>query len=162
MNPRSCGACGVVCGPGERCLAGVCVPQRQSPTEPIAVEPIAIQDTWFERGPALGGRLDGLAVTPALDKTLMLLAASPGGGVWQINESGGGTWSFPRHYAAGDYSFVHLEWDAVRPGRLYGVTPTRWAEPIGPRVAPPPTVTPSRSSSHDPILIAGTRARTTG
>lgn len=75
--------------------------------------------TWTERGPALGGRLTGIVATGTGGS--VLLVASPGGGVWR-STNGGASWTFPAHFGMGDYSFVHLEWDVVTPGRLYGLT----------------------------------------
>jgi hypothetical protein len=48
------------------------------------------------------------------------IAASPGGGIWR-SVNGGATWTFPVNYGRGDYSVVRLEWDAIRPGRLYAL-----------------------------------------
>ncbi len=75
--------------------------------------------TWSERGPALGGRLSAIV---AADPTgSILVAASPGGGVWR-SVDGGSTWTFPAQYGLGDNSAVHLEWDAVTRGRLFLLT----------------------------------------
>jgi hypothetical protein len=49
------------------------------------------------------------------------LAASPGGGVWRTVD-GGANWTFPSNDGAGDYSVVHLEWDAIHPGRLFALS----------------------------------------
>jgi hypothetical protein len=75
--------------------------------------------TWTEGGPAFGGRLDALAVADSVGNTLVV--ASPGGGVWRSTD-GGATWTFPAQYGLGDSSGVHLEWDAVTPGRLFLLT----------------------------------------
>jgi hypothetical protein len=76
--------------------------------------------TWSERGPALGGRLSAIVAVPGTNGSV-LIAASPGGGVWR-SVDGGASWTFPNNYGTGDFSVVHLEWDAVTPGRLYGLS----------------------------------------
>jgi hypothetical protein len=76
--------------------------------------------TWSEKGPTLGGRLSAIVAFPGSHGSV-LIVASPGGGVWR-SINGGATWTFPVNYGMGDYSVVHLEWDAVRTGRLYALS----------------------------------------
>jgi hypothetical protein len=86
----------------------------------LAASPLLAGSTapqWSERGPAFGGRLS--AIVSAGGNTLV--AASPGGGVWRSTD-GGKAWVFPAQYGLGDNSAVHLEWDAVTPGRLFLLT----------------------------------------
>ncbi len=120
VNPSNCGACGVVCEKGQRCRAGVCATiatENERPPDPIDVLPTAIQHTWYERGPELGGRLD--AIVDITDNRL--LVASPGGGVWR-SPNGAASWAFPLNYGYGDYSAVHLERDRINAARSFVVT----------------------------------------
>jgi len=76
--------------------------------------------TWSEKGPAIGGRLSAIVAVPGSSPTV-LLAASPGGGVWRSVDAGA-NWTFPANYGTGDFSVVHLEWDAIHPGRLFALS----------------------------------------
>jgi hypothetical protein len=84
--------------------------------EPLALA--VVYPAWFELGPALGGRLDGIVASPTDPN--VLLVASPGGGVWRTAQ-GGGSWQRPENYGLGDFSVFHLEWDRIRPDRLLAV-----------------------------------------
>jgi len=79
----------------------------------------ALAGTWYERGPAVGGRLSAIVASPSAPNTL--LVASPGGGVWRTTNNGT-SWAVPANYALGDFSIVHMEWDRFHSGRLYAST----------------------------------------
>ncbi len=75
--------------------------------------------TWTQNGPSLGGRLSGIVASPTDPNTL--LVSSPGGGIWRTTNNGA-TWTLPANYALADYAVMGLEWDKIRPGRLYAST----------------------------------------
>jgi len=75
--------------------------------------------TWTQNGPSLGGRLTAIVASPTDPNTLVV--ASPGGGVWRTTNNGT-TWEMPNGYALADFSVLGLEWDRIRPGRLYAST----------------------------------------
>lgn len=75
--------------------------------------------TWTQNGPSLGGRLNAIVASPTDPNTL--LVASCGGGIWRTTNNGT-TWEMPYGYGLGDYSVLGLEWDRIRPGRLYAST----------------------------------------
>lgn len=85
----------------------------------LSISLMGCHATWSERGPAVGGRLS--AIVSADPAGTVLIAASPGGGVWRSTD-GGSTWRFPGQYGLGDNSGVHLEWDQATPGRLFLLT----------------------------------------
>src|SRR6185436_6273731 len=89
-DPANCGGCGVRCASGHSCRAGRC----ESPTagtsftsmslgasgaQALAAAPAGLTafGTWTERGPFIGDRLDGIAVTSAGS---ILIVGSNGGG----------------------------------------------------------------------------------
>ncbi len=122
-DPANCGNCGFLCDVEQDCLLGICVPRAEDKSVAgTSTDSLTSQGTWFDRGPALGGRLDGFVVKPPLiqpDPTLVV--ASPGGGLWRKLESAT-TWGEPANYGGGDYSLVHLEWDILDGNRLYAQT----------------------------------------
>lgn len=75
--------------------------------------------TWTQNGPALGGRLSSIVASPTTPDSLLI--ASPGGGIW-LTGNNGASWVMPRNYALADFTVLHLEWDKIRPGRLYACT----------------------------------------
>jgi hypothetical protein len=122
----------------------------------VSLHGIAAAQTWSERGPVLGGRLT--AIVPATGDRNILLASSPGGGVWR-STNGGGSWSFPANSGLGDYSVVHLERDVMAPGRIYALTwnslyvttdnANSWTALINTGAMPAP-LQPSQSAVADP------------
>jgi hypothetical protein len=116
--------------------------------------------TWSERGPSAGGRLSAIVAADA--KGTVLLAASPGGGVWR-SVDGGSTWTFPAQYGLGDNSAVLLEWDAITPGRLFLLTwnglyattnnGDSWTNLVNPGGFPAP-LQPSQTAMADPKPFA--------
>jgi hypothetical protein len=75
--------------------------------------------SFRQNGPALGGRLSAIVASPTDPNTL--LVASPGGGIWKTTNNGS-TWIMPNNYALADYTVLKLEWDKIRPTRLYAST----------------------------------------
>ena len=75
--------------------------------------------SWTQNGPALAGRLSGIVASPSDPNTL--LVSSPGGGIWRTTNNGS-SWAMPGNYALGDYAVMGLQWDNIRPGRLYAST----------------------------------------
>jgi hypothetical protein len=123
-DASNCGSCGRACGRGQICSSGHC----QAGTAGTASASVAAVQTaastaaltalgtWTERGPFIGGRLDGIAVTSAGS---ILIVGSPGGGIWRRSE-GGGLWA---PAAAGpEANILHLEWDVNNTTRLYALT----------------------------------------
>ncbi|MBI4705597.1 MAG: hypothetical protein HY744_31270 [Deltaproteobacteria bacterium] len=115
-NPKHCGGCGVVCPPGEVCSGGLCVAPGRRPVEHNS-------DFWYERGPMLGGRLGGIYSSADVG---VLLAASPGGGVYK-STNGGVSWTDTQSWGLGDRTVVHLaldvrDWAPGLPERVYAVT----------------------------------------
>jgi hypothetical protein len=126
---------------------------------------ICAASSWSERGPALGGRLSAIVVVPATSGAV-LLVASPGGGVWR-SVNAGSTWTLPANTGLGDYSVAHLEWDIVRPGRLFALTfnalyattnnADSWTALINSGASPAPLQPPDQTAITDPKPFAQMR-----
>ncbi len=111
---HDCGGCGNECAAHEVCSNGACVApggrEHQRSGDPA---------TWLSRGPFLGGRLDGIVVSPSSSSTL--LVGSPGGGVWRTTNNGT-SWAQPLSYGLGDFSVTHLEFDRASSSNVFMTT----------------------------------------
>lgn len=112
-DPKNCGACGVACGPGTRCLLGRCTTAEES------VAAFRDPQGWTPLGPAYGGRLTGLELMPSGWAYLPWIV-SPGGGAWK---EGASSWVEDNAWV-GDLSGTHLEMDKHDTTRMYMSTYT--------------------------------------
>ncbi len=79
------------------------------------------EGTWHDRTPIDGGRLSALVASP--DDSNVLIAGTPGGGIWRTRD-GGANWTQPEGYALADFTILDLQWDKVVSGRLLACTPS--------------------------------------
>jgi hypothetical protein len=80
--------------------------------------PTLVRPGWIQLDPHLGGRLDGILVSPTDSNTL--LVASSGGGIWKTTDNGA-HWA-EKNEGLLDANVVHLEWDKAIPGQIWAVT----------------------------------------